>query len=612
MPFLNNFIKISFISIYFFYIFIPKIFSSPNCKSNVNKCYKCNPIKKLCELCNYPEVYSPDEFGGCSGSLKCIAGKNYCDKCDLNGELCNICEEGYVPDENGGCTYSPNCKISYKGECIECKKDFFLVGKKGENQICKSYYSEDFLNCFSITYETGLCNFCQYGYILTPERKCIKEENCQETRFGKCVSCKSGYYLNKINDTCEMKYDNLTLCKESIDNITCDICETNNYFDENGVCVPNKYCKNSISRKCVECIEGYFLTSENSVCTNTDNCLNGDKDLGLCMKCKDSFYLDTRDYKCKSNLEDNEFKYCIKVEEDRCLECKEEYYISEDSKCSLTKNCSESDLGKCIVCSYTFYLGYDNKCCDKEHCIYSSDNYCLECEDGFYYNRRNETCYTYDEDSIFNNCKYSCDLEDKCCKCKDKSYLNRNDSLCYSNLEYGPFYKCTETDEESKYCAECIETYFLGEQDYMCSKVEGCAVVQNEFRCSVCSDNYCLDENKGICIENDKVENDTYKIYFACNYTNEEGTACQQCLNGYEVNDEGYCVDVKRCIERENGNGVCLKCDEEYCSNDVFGCVKRHYSDCVRCNNLYDLYWCTECDKGFRINDVGGCTSEKE
>ena len=123
--------NIKLLFIYFLLILISKIFSSSqHCKSNANNCYKCNPIKKLCELCNYPEVYSPDEFGGCSGSLKCIEGKNYCVQCDLNHKLCEICDEGFVPDENGGCTYSPNCKISYKGECIECKKDFFKAGKK--------------------------------------------------------------------------------------------------------------------------------------------------------------------------------------------------------------------------------------------------------------------------------------------------------------------------------------------------------------------------------------------------------------------------------------------------------------------------------------------------
>ena len=252
-------LKLFFISkIYkyiFFFLISNIISSSQKCKSNTNHCYKCNPIKKLCEICNYPEVYSPDEFGGCSGSLKCTEDKNYCNKCDPKGELCKICDEGFIPDENGGCTYSPNCKISYKGECIECKKNFFIVGKKGENQICKSYFSEDFIHCISITYETGLCNFCEWGYYLTSDYKCIQVDNCQESIFGNCINCKKNFYLNKINGTCEKKHDDFDLCQLTLNNKTCEICDLNNYFDKNGICVSNKYCSKSINHICSECIE---------------------------------------------------------------------------------------------------------------------------------------------------------------------------------------------------------------------------------------------------------------------------------------------------------------------------------------------------------------------
>ena len=32
-------------------------------------------------------------------------------------------------------------------------------------------------------------------------------------------------------------------------------------------------------------------------------------------------------------------------------------------------------------------------------------------------------------------------------------------------------------------------------------------------------------------------------FYFRCNKTNEEGTKCEECLDGYEVGEEGYCID---------------------------------------------------------------------
>ena len=605
-------LKIPLIYFFSFYILFPKIISfSPSCKSNSNNCYKCNPLTKLCQICNIPEIYIPNESGGCSGALKCISGQNYCTSCDLKGELCQKCEDGFVPDGNGGCTYSENCKISYKGECLECKENFIKIGKKGELQICKSSLSEDFLHCMIIDYEKGFCKYCEENYYLSSENKCIKTENCKESIFGNCITCKSGYYYNKLDDKCEKKFGDFTYCKQSLNNKTCDICDKNNYFDEDGICVPSKYCSKSKDLTCIKCIEGYNLTIENNVCTFTENCLKGDKDLGMCMTCNDTFYLDGNDYICKTNLENNEFKHCTKSEEGKCVSCENEYYLGEDFKCSSSKNCSESLYGTCLECSQNYYLGYDNKCTVYKHCIYSQNDYCLECEDGFYFNRKNKTCYEYNITSDFNDCKYSCEFAEKCCKCKDNFYLRKNDSLCFDNLSPGPFYKCAESDEETgTYCVNCIDPYFVGIDDDLCTLVEACAKSENEFRCKECIEFYCLDKNKGICIENDKIENETYKIYYACNYTNEEGTRCEQCLDGYEVGEEGYCIDVERCTERENGDGVCLKCKDEYCANDVYGCVNSHYGNCVRCNNILDLYACTQCKEGYKINLFGGCDSE--
>ena len=585
---------------------------SLTCKPNISNCNKCNPITNKCEICNYPDIYIPDEFGRCKGALKCISGKNYCNQCDQNGKLCQLCDEGFIPDENGGCTYSYNCKISYKGECIECKENYFKYGKKGGFQICKSYSSKDFIHCKNINYETGFCNSCETGYFLSSEKKCIKTENCEESFLGKCISCKDGYYLDLLNDNCEKKNYNFSQCKQTSDNITCEICDNYNYFDENKVCIPTKYCSKSKNLICIECVEGFYLTDIDSVCTHTQNCLNGDKDLGICTKCKDNFFLDGSDYICKSNKEDNKYKYCTKTEDDgRCIECEKNYYLGEDYKCSFTKYCSKSILGKCLNCSKNYYLGYDNKCTNIEHCIFSSNDYCLECEDGFYFNRKNKTCNEYKDNinSEYNNCKYSCEFAERCCKCKDNFYLRKSDNLCISNTEHGTFYKCSESDSEGEYCVDCIEPYFLGIDDDLCSLVEACAKIENEFRCKECIEFYCLDVNKGICIENDLVENDTYKIYYACNYTNKEGNACEKCLDGYEVGEEGYCIDIERCIER-NEDGICLKCKNQYCANDIYGCIDSHYSNCIRCNNLYDLYACTECIEGYKVNIFGGCDPE--
>ena len=50
-------------------------------------------------------------------------------ECSPKGDLCIICPDGYYPDENGGCTYTENCAISDRGECIECSDNYILIGK---------------------------------------------------------------------------------------------------------------------------------------------------------------------------------------------------------------------------------------------------------------------------------------------------------------------------------------------------------------------------------------------------------------------------------------------------------------------------------------------------
>ena len=608
----NIYFNLPLISSLSFIVLINKIIlTSQACIANENNCYKCNPQSKLCAICQNREIYIPDEKGGCKGILKCFSGKNYCNKCDLNGKLCEKCERGYYPDENGGCTYTENCKISNKGECIECKQNFLKIGKKGEWEICKYYLNEDFNHCKKINYEKGYCDICEDSYFLTSENRCIQIDNCQESIFGICIKCKYGYYYNKRDDICEQKTYDFRFCIQSLDNKTCEICDYNNYLDEDGICIPTNYCSKSINLTCVKCISGYFLTG-NLVCTNTDNCSNGDKEIGICNICKKNYYLDTKDYICKSNIEYNEFIYCLFAEEGKCKQCESGYYLGEDFRCSSSKNCSESQNGICISCSKDYYLDLDNMCSDVEHCIHQSNDYyntCLECKDGYFFSKKYKKCYEYN--STFNNCKYSCIQLDQCCKCKDNYYLRNNDSLCFSNLESGPFYKCAESSYEGDYCWECSEPYFLGAEDHLCNLVDNCSIIENEFRCKKCMDYNCLNVKNGICYENYKIINETNKKYFACNRTNDEGTACDECLYGFKVGDQGLCVNMDNCTERENGNGKCLKCDKEFCANDDFGCINNYYPNCVKCNNFTDFEWCTECEDGYIVNSFGICEIKK-
>ena len=585
----------------------------PFCEEGRNNCLKCNYISKLCDRC-IKDIFSPDEKGGCEAAKKCFIGRNYCNECDESGNKCLKCEIGYFPDENGGCSYSDNCKISDKGVCLKCATNFILTGKKINNNylLCKSLESEDLKNC-EIYDIYGMCLACKDGYYLNKgDKRCIMTEFCFESSFGKCTKCIDGYYYDIKNNICKKQKDLLLHCKTTIDGELCDLCEDKYYLSEDGKCSETNFCsKMDLDKgKCVECLSNYFLSKYNSACISTNNCYLGDKDTGLCLSCEENYYLDYKDGKCKSNQEENEFKYC-RIAEESCKECIYSYFLGEDYKCSASKNCADSEKGKCTLCMDNFYLGKDNKCTNVKNCIYSNKNYeCIECEENYYYDKNKNVCVLADKN--FENCKFT-DYNGKFCeKCKNGFYLNLKDHLCYSNKVIENFYGCEETDKAGKYCNICLEGFYHGMKYNKCSKIEGCENYSIETKCDECNERYALDIKRGNCQINYKIINEEKKFYYKCNKTNEEGNACAFCINGLDLDDNGLCVDNEHCIEGKNK--VCKKCGKkdneyfEYCFNSDFGCVETFTKNCLECNDILDLNKCTKCFDGYELNLENKCT----
>ena len=101
----------------------------------------CHPLTDLCIECLYT-IFKPDLEGGCIKAEKCTLGENYCIECNTAGNFCNYCEIGLFADKNGGCSYTENCEISYKGECLKCEEDFILVGEKINLKFVNIHYQK--------------------------------------------------------------------------------------------------------------------------------------------------------------------------------------------------------------------------------------------------------------------------------------------------------------------------------------------------------------------------------------------------------------------------------------------------------------------------------------
>ena len=126
-----------------------------------------------------------------------------------------------------------------------------------------------------------------------------------------------------------------------------------------------------------------------------------------------------------------------------------------------------------------------------------------------------------------------------------------------------------------------------------------------------CKKFYCLDVKNGKCIDNEEILNEKNKKFFRCKKTNKEGTTCEECEEGLELNEEGLCINTKDCVEMKDNN--CLRCeDKEYswrysCINNIYGWALTFTKNCLRCDNIFDLRSCTECLEGFKLNEAGEC-----
>ena len=587
--------------------------SSEDCEENQNNCTKCNPITNLCATCD-KNILKPDLKGGCEPSHQCRVGENYCIECSDTGELCSKCELGFSPDENGGCSYTNNCLISEDGKCIQCKGDFYLIDSLN---FCKYKFSDDFKNCAEINNLTGKCRFCEENFYKNiDDEKCSNTESCRKSTFGICILCDNGFYLDKTDDLCKIGDDEFNNCKTSLDGKICSECNDGFFLAEDGLCTISQNCVkgNKNNSVCIECSEGYFL-SKSGICTTEEHCISANQDFGFCEICDDSYYLEIETKKCFSNKEDDKFEFCLEVKSGNCKTCESIYELGKDKKCVLSIKCLESENHICIKCEEGYHLGLDKRCVNIENCIYSNTfGECVQCQDGYYFDPSTNQCLL--AVNQYKNCKKSHLYYKYCEICNIDFYFSTPDQMCFSNIDEGPLYKCAVSTDDGTKCSKCVYDYFAGKKDLKCSKIEGCAISENENKCIECDEDYCLDVKKQICIDNYWApENEEEKIYFNCIKTNDEGTECEVC-NDFSVLVNGICVNKKDCAEEENGE--CIKCNEKtydnynMCLNNVYGCVETLNSNCLKCDNINNFDECTECIDGYELNDNGHCVVKSE
>ncbi|EAS01190.2 LA domain protein (macronuclear) [Tetrahymena thermophila SB210] len=528
--------------------------SNSKCSTCIDKFYldsTCQPCGILCQTCN-----------NSNSCLTCIPGyyldsQNQCQPCNFN---CLTCL-----DQNA-CTscFDQGISRDVPPQCL-CKSGYFQLGSQNKCSQCDptcQQCSNLSTNCsacdaskFRILIPGGQC-ICQQGYyeIFQPYRQCLAcDPTCLEC-YGsgpqRCLSCKSGFYLNPLYTSCQ--------------------CQQGQFLNSNGVCqscqVGCILCQNQ--SQCLQCGLNMQISQDKTTCS----CLKGYyQNQGVCQQCDVAFCED-----CSAN-------------KSQCLKCfSGTLQSSIISKCECSSSSSNQFISNLMSCSLCHFSCATCDGFEAHNCItclssrkYNSVTSTCECKDGTYEDDASQNCF---------KCHYSCfkcngPFESDCIECPQSSTTFRQISANRQPQDIS--FRCT-----------CAPGYFDVTQQQICQKCsyqcltcigfasncQSCQVTMNRVLSSIntciCSSGYFDDGFNFQCQK--------------CHYT------CKKCINGtksgcIECPDNSFRYSSYKTLTVDN-SFECL-CNERYYDDGINPvCQKCHYSckncigpkntDCIQCDQV--------------------------
>ncbi|MCQ2816506.1 MAG: hypothetical protein MJ252_04480 [archaeon] len=523
-----------------------------NCFQDTGECEHCQKgfYPKSCEGCNdaCSECISEDECTVCKDINK--YGKlcnNTCNKncfkdinqtesvCDISTGKCKSCIPGYYTDTCNttcleGCI---NCTQD-KGECLQCKEDYYLKNKTcfkcGE--YCDKCLNETYcIECKDPSKYSDLCNLtCPEHCSFNSSRKC-------DRKSGDCFSCEEYFEGNKCNNCVLGKYSDL--CNKDC-NKGCNL-NISNCDRKEGNCT---------------CLKGFWKSDCSSKCNeNNEGCLECIQSDGKCILCESGYYLeDNKCIKCPSSCKGN----CNKT---YCSECNEGYYGDIcQYNCSLhciNTTCNKS-TGKCDGGCKEYFIG------DK----------CDSCE----FNRTGKECNNFCEFGCDLSDGINCDMETGNCTCK-VGYFKGN---CSSKCPDGCDLKRFNCEEEKGICYECKKGLFSDFCNETCIDKNCEECTQRTGLCINCKKdyfltfNYTCEECPNSCLDK---------------YCSSDG--CEECTS---LNTYGPFCNIScpsGCNTTDKSKTVC----ERYTGHCNEGCKAEHIIPYDTCDRCIDLYYDELCDK---------------
>ena len=474
------------------------------CFLKIENCKRYNDEAK-CERCVLGYKVS-------GNGMSCDSGIEYCNDFNIDGFICNECENNYILSDN-------------------------LCYKKIDN--CMRYGDEEF------------CQKCNESYAFKENDRLNCYDKSQLTDY---YTKDDGISYFKCSDTNNDGIYKCKICEYNTFNLICTQCENGFVLkdDEKNKCY-SKELFNNDTKYIYE--SEYHIKSCSSVIANCVSCTKGPIPLiPTCNKCEDNYRLNTLCYKIVENCDEydsyegNKCQKCkdgYAFEEDERLICKsvnsfEEYY-TKDFGISYYK-CDDASKGgiiNCKKCEYNIISGLKcNECYDDY--ILKDDEYnkCYSKE-----NFDNDKRFYFEDEFHIKNCSLSINNCDECVK--EKGIVNcekcKNDYLIVNEINK-VCYKIDEINGEDEYYFNKEKNEYFSCENY--HTIENCKKCHNDTICILCKEGYAfIDDDKLVCknigelgIKYIMDENDN-AIYRKCSDLMENCESCwkkDECLSCYE------------------------------------------------------------------------------
>ncbi|XP_051499578.1 proprotein convertase subtilisin/kexin type 5 isoform X2 [Apus apus] len=532
----------------------------------------------------------------------------------------------------------------YSGPCnAECSK----VGCDGPGPDhctdCLHYYYKSKNN-------TRICvSTCPPGHYNADKKRCKKcSPNCETCVGGhsdQCMTCKSGYYLNEVTNSC------ITNCPDGFyldkNKIVCRKCSENcKTCVEFQICTECKHGLSLHGTKCaIRCEEGkYHNGRECEPChrscatcagAGVDACINCTQGYfmedGRCVQsCSSGYYLD--------HSTESGYKSCKRCDAS-CLDCSGQ----GDRNCTSCPSGYNLDTGVCVVgtvCKDGEYLDDSQECqlCEAscQNCIGPELDKCISCpltrvfDDGRCVLQCPRGKFTFKEQCHL--CHHTCldcsgSEPNKCTTCgTDRRGIERflYHGECREGCPPGHYHSqhtcvpCSAHCEvclDSSHCKRCFRGFYLTQN--ICQKhsyKEGEVEDPGSEDCIPCSDGCqkCELDDPRICIT--CIQNyymykqRCYKYCPENTYIDESSLQCRECPSNCDSCDKDKCDSCKEGFYLSDGTCV-TECGDGFFTDDVSRECEPCHRSCATCVG-YSYENCTGCKNSFQLSH-GHCLNPR-